>query len=197
MLKQFFLILLFAMPCLAIADAGKGEFMGYRLGNDYKRTSVTQVQTATNGNLIITADKPVKPDDITEVSLITTAESLTIGYINAASWFETEPEAREFGKRYVELLRAKYPTWTFGRERMDSQMHIVEVNFDRPPYNLQMRLSEGRQNGKSMWRLSMTLGWLYDAKEAHAWRNMSLTQQLAAQEDGRKQKLENADTRGL
>jgi hypothetical protein len=197
MLIRFILILLVSVPSAVMADASKGEFMGYQLGGDYKRTPATQVQTATNGNLIIKADSPVKPDDITDVSLIATAESLTIGYINAASWFETELEAREFGKRYVELLRAKYPSWSFGRERMNSQMRIIEVNFDGLPYNLQMRLSEGKQNGKAMWRLSMTLGWLFDAKEAQAWRNMSLTQQLAAQEDGRKKKLENADTRGL
>ena len=197
MLIRFLLILLLALPGAVMADASNGEFMGYQLGGNYQRTAGTKIQTATNGNLIVIADKPLKPANITEVSLVATAETLTIGYINAASWFETETEARAFGKQYVELLRAKYPTWTFGRERMDSQMHIVEVNFDRPPYNLQMRLTEGKHNNKSMWRLSMTLGWLYDAKEARAWRNMSLTQQLAAQNDGRKQKLENADTRGL
>jgi len=194
---RFLLLLLIALPGSAMADAGNGEFMGYQLGGNYKRTSVTHVQTATNGNLIVRADTPVKPDNITDVSLITTAESLTIGYINAASWFDTELEAREFGKHYVELLRAKYPAWEFGRERLDAQMHIIEVNFDRPPFNLQMRLNQAMQNGESKWRLSMMLGWLYDSKEARAWRNMSLTQQLAAQEDGRKQKLENADTRGL
>jgi hypothetical protein len=197
MFIRFFLIFLIVMPGMVLADASNGEFMGYRLGGDYQRTSSTQVQTATNGNLIIMADKPLKPANITEVSLVTTAESLTIGYINAASWFETEPEAREFGKHYVELLRAKYPTWQFGRERLDAQMHIVEINFDGHPFNLQMRLTEGKQNSKPMWRLSMTLGWMYESKEARAWRNMSLTQQVAAQEEGRKQKLENADTRGL
>ncbi|MCP4001938.1 MAG: hypothetical protein GY727_13600 [Gammaproteobacteria bacterium] len=193
----FLLLYLVALPGVAMADASNGEFMGYQLGGDYKRTSVTDVQTATNGNLIISAENPVKPENITDVSLIATAETLTIGYINAASWFDTEAEAREFGKHYVELLRAKYPTWEFGRELLDAQMHIIEVNFDRPPFNLQTRINQAMHNGESKWRLSMTLGWLYGSKEARAWRNMSLTQQLMAQEDSRKKKLENSDARGL
>jgi hypothetical protein len=194
---RFILALLITVPGIVMADASKGEFMGYRLGENYQPGENFQPQTTTNGNLIITAEKPIKPDNIAEVLLFTTAETLTIGYIDASQWFDTELEAREFGRQYVELLRAKYPDWKFGRERMGNNLRIVEVNFDDEPYNLQLRLDENDHLGKPMWHFSMTLGWLSHAKEAQAWRNMSRSQQIMAQDDDRKQLLENADLRGL
>jgi len=197
MLIRLILIFLFYIPGVVLADASSGEFMGYQLGNNYQRGANTRQQTITNGNLVITAEQPVKPDNIAEVSLITTPESLTIGHINAASWFDAEIEAREFGRQYVDLLRAKYPDWVFGREGMNADLRIVEVNFDQPPYNLRLRLNEDRRNGKMMWRLSMSLSWLPDSKEALAWRNTSRREHITAKEEGRKQLLENADLRGL
>ncbi len=194
---RLILLLLFCIPGVVMADASRGEFMGYQLGNNYQRGVNTRQQTITNGNLIITAEQPVKPNNISEVSLITTPETLIIGHINAASWFETDIEAREFGRQYVDLLRAKYPDWEFGREGMNADLRIVEVNLDQPPYNLRLRLNEDKHNGKKMWRLSMTLSWLPDSKEAQAWRNTSRREHITAKEEGRKQLLENADLRGL
>jgi len=194
---RLILILLVAIPGVAMADASNGEFMGYRLGNSYQRDVNTRQKTTTNGNLIITAEKPVKPDNIAEVSLITTSETLIVGHINAASWFETEVEARDFGRQYVDLLRAKYPDWAFGREVMDTSLRIVEVNLDRSPHNLRLRLNEDRRNGETMWRFSMTLSWLPDTKEILAWRNTSRREHITAAEEGRRQVLENADLRGL
>lgn len=197
MLIRLILTLLVAMPVIVMADASEGEFMGYLLGSNYQPGVHTRPQATTDGNLIMIAEKPVKPNDIAEVSLLVTAETLTIGYIDASQWFETETEAREFGRRYADLLRAKYPDWKFGRERMDNNMRIVEVNFDELPYNLRLRLNEDKHNSKKMWRFSMTLGWMADAEPAREWRNLSRSQHITAQEMGRKQLLENADLRGL
>jgi hypothetical protein len=171
--------------------------MGYRLGNNYKRTVSTLTRATTNGNVSISAEQPLKPDNISNVTLITTYDTLTIGFINASSWFATEDEAREFGKQYIELLRAKYPDWAFGREHMNADMRIDEVNLDKAPHNLQMRLTSGLQGGQPKWRLSMTLSWLEGSKEFAAWNNMSHTQQSSQQEDNRQNLLENADIRGL
>jgi len=192
-----FLILLVLIPGAAIADASKGEFMGYRLGSNYQRGADTPQRATTTGNLIVIAEQPVKPNDIAEVSLLTTAETLTIGHINASAWFATEAEARKFGRRYVDLLRAKYPGWEFGRERMDADLRIVEVNLDQAPYNLWLRLNEDNHNGEIRWRFSMMLSWLPDTEEALAWREQSHSQHLSTQEAGRDHLLENADLRGL
>jgi len=109
------------------------------LGTEYPAPP-QDFEVTTTGNLLIAAGNPTKPVDIVKVSLIATPESRTIGYIIAASWYATESEAREVGRRYTELLRAKYPDWNFGRELMDASLRIVEVNFDKAPYNLQLRL---------------------------------------------------------
>lgn len=197
MLIRLILIWLLFLPGIALADANDGEFMGYQLGRNYQSGANTQQRVTTTGNLIVIAEQAIKPGNIAEVSLLTTPETLTIGHINASSWFKTEAEARAFGRQYVDLLRAKYPDWVFGREGMDAALRVVEVNLDRPPYNLWLRLNEGSRHGENMWRFSMTLSWLPDSKEALAWREISRSQHLTSQEAGRKQLLEKADLRGL
>jgi len=197
MLVRVILMLVVAMPGVVMADAADGQFMGYQLGSNYQRSTKTQARVTTNGNLNITAENPVKPANVGDVALIATVGTLTIGYINALTWFDTEAEAREFGREYIKLLRAKYPDWAFGREELDANMYVVEVNLDKRPYNLRVRLTEGRQDGKMMWRISMTLTWLPGTKGAQAWNNLSSSQQIAAQQEDRKLLLEQADTRGL
>lgn len=150
------LVLALAMPNVIFADAADGQFMGYELGDSYQRTTQTQERFTNSGNLAIGAENPVKPADIGDVTLVVTPETLTIGDISALTWFDSEAEAREFGHTYIKLLRAKYPDWVFGREIMDANMRAVEVNLDKHPHNLRMRLTEGSRDGKTMWRKSMT-----------------------------------------
>lgn len=190
------LVFVFALPDV-FADAAKGQFMGYQLGDTYKRSANTRVLITTSGNLKISAEDPIKPADVGDVALIATPETLTVGYISALTWFDTEAQARDFGRAYVRLLRAKYPDWAFGREVMDANMRAVEVNLDEHPHNLRMRLTEGRRNGQTMWRISMTLRWLPDSQEAEAWSNLAALEQAAAQQKDRQLLLDRADTRGL
>ena len=138
------LFCLLALPAVVFADASDGEFMGYKLGADYPATP-QGTENTTTGNLLIIAEEPVKPADMQQVSLVATPVSRTISYIDASSWYATEDEARVAGRHYVELLRAKYPDWKFGREVMDSSLSIVEVNFDKAPFNLQVRLARSRR----------------------------------------------------
>ena len=189
--------LAFSLPCVSIADAAKGQFMGYQLGSTYERSPQTEALLTTNGNLKIMAEDAVKPIDVGDVTLVTTPDSLTIGYISSLTWFDTEEEARTFGRKYIKLLRAKYPDWAFGREEMDANMRAVEVNLDKPPHNVQMRLTRGDHGGRPGWRISMTLRWLSDTEEAKNWRRLSHTEQATVQQKDRELLLEQADTRGL
>ncbi len=191
------LLLLLAVSANAIADAGAGEFMGYRLGGRYQRGPVTSLQVTTTGNLVIIAESPVKPADIAEVAVVTTPATLTIGNITASQWFPTEDEARGFARRYFELLRARYPAWPFGWEVMDARMRIVEVSFHQPPYNLQLRLAADVRSGKGMWRFSMALGWLPDSAEAKAWQQASGREQTAVRKADDQVLLKQSDVRGL
>jgi len=194
--NKILLFCLLALPAVVFADASDGQFMGYQLGANYPAAPQGS-QSTTTGNLLIVAEDPVKPADIKQVSLVATPVSRTIGYIDAASWYATEGEAREVGRRYVELLRAKYPDWRFGREAMDANMRIVEVNFDNAPYNLQLRLARDEHEGLDMWRFSMSLGWQMNSKERSAWQNMSATEQAAEKTAERTQLLKDSDVRGL
>ncbi len=197
MAPRIFLMLVITMPSIVIADAADGQFMGYQLGSNYQRSANTRTHITFTGNLKITAENPVKPANVDDVTLTTTAGTLTIGYINALSWFDTEAKAREFGREYFKLLRAKYPEWKLGRDVLDANMNVVEVNLYKQPYQLRMLLTDGRRDGKMMWRISMTLTWLPGTKEAEAWRDLSHTQRMAAQQEKREVLLDQADTRGL
>ena len=104
---------------------------------------------------------------------------------------------REVGRRYVELLRAKYPDWDFGRELMDASLRIVEVNFDKVPYNLQLRLVRDEYDGRSMWRISMGLGWQRETNEWRAWQIQAATEHAAAKATEHEQLLKESDIRGL
>jgi len=194
---RFFLLLLLVLPGLAYADASTGNFMGYQLGAEYKRGAATQLEMTTTGNLRVTAEQPVKPADIAQVTLLTTRETLTIGFISAEQWFATEAEAREFGRRYFGLLRAKYPDWPHGWEVMDARMNIVEVNFNQAPHNLRLRLTKEHRDGESMWRFSMTLGWLPESAEEQAWRGKAVKEQVSGQQGSQQQLLQDSDVRGL
>jgi hypothetical protein len=187
---------LLALPVVVFADASDGQFMGYELGTNYA-TTPKHIERTTLGDVVIVADDPLKPADIQEVKLFATAVSRTIGYISAASWYATESEAREVARHYAELLRVKYPDWEFGREAMDASSRIVEVNFDKAPYNLRLRLVRDEHEGSNMWRFSMGLGWQPNTDEWQAWQDISTTQRSAAVATEREQILENADVRGL
>jgi hypothetical protein len=178
------------------ADAGQGQFMGYELGQRYPARAA-KVEVMTTGNLLIAADNPVKPDDIAEVILIATPESQTIGGIIAASWYATESEARVVARRYVELLRAKYADWALGREVMDASSQIVEVNLDKAPHNLQLRLVRDERDGRDMWRFSMGLHWNGTSNEWRAWQGVAATEHASAKAAERERLLKEADIRGL
>jgi len=192
----FLLLCLFAFPFVVFADANDGQFMGYDLGASDKEASQTAEHTAT-GNLLVVASSPQKPADIKQVTLVVTPATRTVGYISAASWFATEGEARDSARRYVELLRAKYPDWSLGREVMDAGSRIVEVSFDKAPYNLKLRLVLDTHEGRDMWRFSMGLGWQPGSKEWQAWQDISKAEQSARNSTEREQLLENSDVRGL
>ena len=193
---RFLLCCLLALPTVAVADAGEGQFMGYQLGTRYAARPAN-VEVTTTGNLVIAAENPIKPADIAQVSVIATPESHTIGSIIAASWYPTEDEAREAARRYVELLRAKYPDWALGREAMDTSLRIVELNLDKTPYTLQLRLVPEEYDGRGMWRFSMSLGWGAASDEGRAWESQAATEHAAAKATEREQLLNESDIRGL
>lgn len=193
---RLLLCCLLALPTVAVADAGQGQFMGYQLGTRYPARP-PNVEVTTTGSLLIAAENPIKPADIVQVSLIATAESRTIGWIIASSWYATEAEAREVARRYLELLRAKYADWALGREVMDASSRIVEVHFDKAPHNLQLRLVRDEYDGRSMWRFSMSLGWNTESDEWHAWQAKAATEHASSKATQREQLLKESDIRGL
>ncbi len=191
------LVALIAMPAAVFADAANGDFLGYTLGANYNSSAKTVQQVRTNGTLVVQAENPIKPDDIASVALIVTSETKTIGHISGSQWFATEAEGREFARRYVNLLRAKYTDWEYGREKMDNNLRINEINLDEQPHNIRFRLDQELHDGQTMWRFSMSLTWLPTSKEFQAWQNMASSQRNEVIVDERKQMLENADLRGL
>jgi hypothetical protein len=196
MRKTILLYCILIVPGAAFADANNGQFMGYQLGDNYPSAPVSS-EVTTSGNLLIVAEEPVKPASIAEVRLVTTPKSRTIGYIAATSWHETEEEARASGRRYAEALRTLYPDWDFGRELMDARLRIIEVNFDKAPYNLQLRLERDKHQGQDMWRFSMGLGWQADSMPWRAWQDQAANERATAQSSDADILANHPDFRGL
>lgn len=193
---RYFLYCLLALPAAVFADANDGQFMGYELGTVYATPS-EKPELMTTGNLLQTAENPTKPDDIWQVSLITTPETQNIGYIVAASWFPTEREARDFAIRYVNLLRAKYSDWAFGQEKMDDNFDIVEVSLDMAPHQLKVGVTNDNLDGRNMWRASLGLGWERGSDEWLAWENLARSEHAAAKKSDHEQLINDSDMRGL
>lgn len=196
MLQKRLLLCILALPGVVFADANDGQFMGYELGNSYPDVPASS-EIAASGNLLIVAEDPVKPASIDEVRLVATPKSQTIGYIAALSWHDTEAEARASGRRFAEALRTLYPDWGFGREVMDGRLRIVEVNLDKRPYNLQLRLVRDKHQGREMWRFSMGLGWQHDSADGRAWQQQAASEQAAARSSDADQLLDDPEFRGL
>jgi len=193
---RFLLCCLCALPTCVFADAGTGQFMGYELGTKYQ-TPAPDFEMTTTGDLLIAAANPTKPDDINQVSLVVTRQSHTVGYIVASSWHATEGEAREVGRRYLELLRAKYPDWAVSRELMDASFRIVQVDLEKAPYTLQLRLARDERDGAGMWRFSMGLGWQSESGEWQAWRSQAAAEHESMTRAENEGRMRGADTRGL
>ena len=196
MLTRLLLCCVLAVPTVTFADANEGQFMGFKLGDSYPKAP-RHSEIATSGNLLIVAEEPVKPASIDEVRLVATPQSKTIGYIAATSWHDTEEEARVDGRRYAEALRTLYPDWDFGREIMDARLRIVEVNLDKSPYHLQLRLDRDQHEGRDMWRFTMGLGWAEGSREWQAWQDQAAGERATAQSTDAERLADHPDFRGL
>ncbi len=188
------------LPPNSAADANDGEFMGYRLSDRYPLTANTRSGPSLSGNLLLLAENPVSPADIGEVRLTTTVASYTIGFIEASQTFATETEAREFAKKYYNLLHAKYPDWRIDAGRIEiseATLMPTALNMDKWPYTIRMKLAESEADDGRPFRVSLTLRYLFDSPEREAWKRLARAEQDARRQSSQEQLLEDADTRGL
>lgn len=98
-------------PATAIADAGRGELGGYRLGNEYPFNADTKFQTAADGSLKITAQAPVKPSDIQKVYVYATPGTHIIGKILYQRAFPDLAAAEALATDYQLRLEEIYAGW--------------------------------------------------------------------------------------
>jgi hypothetical protein len=191
------LVLLLACSGSVSADANQGDFMGYRLGQNYQLTAGTDKTALRYGSTRILAEEPVKPQDMGEVFLITTPMTYNIGVIEARQLFDTREEARIFGKRYLELLHAKYPEWALGEEGLDANMLINEVSLLHKPYRITARLYSPAPETNSRWAITIVLGYAQETVQRRAWLNLVEQEQKESRQSQQQQILEQADTQGL
>jgi hypothetical protein len=80
---------------------------------------------------------------------------------------------------------------------MDASSQIVEVNLDKAPHNLQLRLVSDERDGRAMWRFSMGLHWNGTSNELRAWQDLAAIEHASAKATERERLLKEADIRGL
>jgi len=189
-----------ASPAPAVADANDGEFMGYQLNQRYPMTERTRYGPSLGGNLLVIAERPVMPNDIGEVTLTTTVDSHRIGFIEASQYFATDEEAREFARKYYNLLQAKYPAWRIDAGRIqlnETTLMPTALNMDKWPFTIRMKLAETESNDGMPFRVSLTLRYLSDSPERKAWNERARLEQGEQRQLSQEELLEGADTRGL
>lgn len=128
----------------AASDATTGTLFGYTIGDSYPVSEGTEIvsRSPAPGRLItLVAENPVKPDDIDRVLLVTTPFSHAILIVGVQQGFPDEASAREFGRRYLHLLAARYPGSSADLEVMDRRGRLVFGD----DYELVMTLLEGDQ----------------------------------------------------
>jgi len=129
-------------PAAHAADAASGTMFGYTVGDAYPMTDETRIvarSPARSALITLIADSPVKPDDIEQVLLVTTPVSHTIIIIGVQQGFPDEISAREFARKYLHLLAAKYPGYEADLEVMDRRGRLRFSD----EYELVMTLLEG------------------------------------------------------
>ena len=130
------------------ADASDGEFLGYRLGDTYPMTESTIVETFLLGpNYVIEAEHPVKPEAFDTVKVAASVATHHIGGICGSASFAQEAGATSFYRKYMALLRAKYPNWTYDPDLAKLTLgeyqirgFVVKHNGDAKPWYVQIGL---------------------------------------------------------
>jgi hypothetical protein len=130
----------------ARADASEGELFGYKLGDRYPVSELTQgrrLSVFRPALLELVAEHPVKAKDIDEVHLVTTLKSYTIASIFSVNTFDHREDAEIFAQQYAAILRAKYPEWQ--RERDSLGIGVLRLKL-RGKFQLAVSLLVGTQN---------------------------------------------------
>jgi hypothetical protein len=97
--------------CEGWADANKGELFGYRIADKYgltKSTSWRWEDNAYKGAMLVTADRPNKPEGIGAVYLVVSPKSFTIVEIHSVNVFSSEAARKQFVMKFGETLRNLY-----------------------------------------------------------------------------------------
>ena len=80
---------------------------------------------------------------------------------------------------------------------MDENFDLVEVNFNKVPHNIRLSIARDEHDGRSMWRISMGLGWDRESGDWGAWQEQAATEHTAEKASEHEQLMDNADIRGL
>ncbi|NND35811.1 MAG: hypothetical protein HKN81_01640 [Gammaproteobacteria bacterium] len=140
------------------------------------------------------------PADMGMVRVTTTLETHTIGFIEASQDFADENAAREFARKYYNLLHAKYPDWRIDTGKIqlnEKTLMPTALNMDRWPHTIRIKLTETDAQDGRPFRVSLTLRYLFDSPERTAWNKLARAEQSEQQQAAQDKLFENADTRGL
>lgn len=108
-MKQIFTFSIVILCTVLFADARKGELFGYKIGDPYPLTDSTKGRLHWLGqSLEIVAEKPVKPSNMSNVTVVTTLKTHTIVGIRSETEFSEHEKARAFALSFAEVFRAKY-----------------------------------------------------------------------------------------
>ena len=187
------LVMPYAGPQQAFADANDGDLFGFALGALYGEKDN---KSNDDGRLVLIATSaPVKPDAIDAVYVLVTPISRTIGKIAGESWHASGEDAIVSYERFRSILRSKYDNWE-SVER--SELHLQATQLKHGDYTLNLQVSgphrdSGVEHGGKPFQLVLSLSYAVASQSAAEF-------ELMANEEIREAKssaFSDGETRGL
>ena len=117
----------------ALADANDGEYLGYRLGDNFPVLKSTEVRNHIMGALIVDVDPGQQPHLVDSMSIYVSPTSSTIGSILGEWYFSSERAAKQFADRYLVTLEHKYDDWTRSGRSLSYEDYQLWVDIETKP----------------------------------------------------------------
>lgn len=140
--RQHLLVLLtgaFAAALLstghARADAGSGEYMGYRLGEKFRTPDNVEPRPHVAGPRVYDFVAETRDHGAESMSIYATPQSSIIGSIFGEWYFSSQAAARQFANRYLESLTRRYGEWTAKGNSLTHEDYQLTVEVQRKSRN--------------------------------------------------------------
>jgi hypothetical protein len=131
--RKLILISLLFVSASAHADANDGEYLGFKLGEEFSVPRGAAGKHHYMGAMIYAADPGKGHQHIDSLSVYVSPKSLIIGSIFGAWYFSSERSAQAFSDRHLQTLEQQYDHWKRRRSSLTNGDYQLWVDLEEKP----------------------------------------------------------------